>query len=573
MAVKKGTSLSEVLPVVARLGEQEESKALYEKAKHAYDNNGTDTLEYISAALLAAEKVGPKDVLAFTLLLRAQYYSTMEQPELARPDLEMLEQLIEAIDTMDISRNRALTLRGNYHYEMGHGAWYRNELAEARLQYLESIRFAQLRDDNFGQMAQVAAYACLGNVMEAMGDLQGTIDYFAEALRVLSHPEMMRFLANDSVSNDQYAQLLCLLAETCVSAGDYESAHSYIEGSLAARPIDFRTLAEIHRISSTLLIHKEDIAAALEAARQALEFASRTGIAGIIRSAAKAQANALMRSCNFDAAIDALQKMLSASINGQDGQCEAYALLSLCYANLTSTDDDAAEISAHGHLTRAEQLLPEVNEFEVPNCYLAISEAKSLLGDAQGAYEALRLAHKKRAEVYTPKIRNEIGSMRLLMRVEREEHQKEIEQIKREQFEKELAGTTVHLAMQTELLATFRNDLRHIVHHIDEPITALKKIKEKLKTLPCEQIDWMKFEKQFIEVHPEFKAKLIEKYPDLTRQEVKMCQFARLGLKNIEIAQLLCLSERSVESHRFNLRKKLGLKTEQNLSQFLSSLK
>jgi AraC family transcriptional regulator, chitin signaling transcriptional activator len=74
-------------------------------------------------------------------------------------------------------------------------------------------------------------------------------------------------------------------------------------------------------------------------------------------------------------------------------------------------------------------------------------------------------------------------------------------------------------------------------------------------------------------VHPDFKVKLLEKYPKLTKQELKMCLLARLGIKTSEMARLLSLSERTVDSHRLNLRKKVGLKKDQSLTKFLTELK
>lgn len=73
-------------------------------------------------------------------------------------------------------------------------------------------------------------------------------------------------------------------------------------------------------------------------------------------------------------------------------------------------------------------------------------------------------------------------------------------------------------------------------------------------------------------MHPEFRARIAEKFPMLTKQEIKMCQLARLGLKTHEMARLLCLSERTIDGHRNNLRKKLGLKPSENLTKFLQSI-
>jgi DNA-binding NarL/FixJ family response regulator len=139
-------------------------------------------------------------------------------------------------------------------------------------------------------------------------------------------------------------------------------------------------------------------------------------------------------------------------------------------------------------------------------------------------------------------------------------------------MEHEITSQAIHLAAQTDLLDRFRNDLRHITREIDEPIAALKKIKEKLKELPCKSIDWTKFEAQFNQVHPEFKAKLAEKYPELTQMEQRIAAMVRMDLNSATIARLFCVTERAVEFHRLNLRKKLGLKEGEKLPKFLSML-
>jgi DNA-binding CsgD family transcriptional regulator/tetratricopeptide (TPR) repeat protein len=140
------------------------------------------------------------------------------------------------------------------------------------------------------------------------------------------------------------------------------------------------------------------------------------------------------------------------------------------------------------------------------------------------------------------------------------------------QMERELAMSATQLVAQVDLLGRFRNDLREIVRQSRSDDPALKQVKDKLKELPCEQIDWVNFDAQFSSVHPEFKSKLQEKHPDLTRSETKICALSRMKLTSEEIGRLLCLSERTVQTHRLNIRKKLGLKTEQNLSTYLASL-
>ena len=89
----------------------------------------------------------------------------------------------------------------------------------------------------------------------------------------------------------------------------------------------------------------------------------------------------------------------------------------------------------------------------------------------------------------------------MLFRIEREvekkEQERELFKVRSESLERDLAVSATNLAAQTELLSVFREELRTIVRQFDEPVTALKRIKDKLKELPCESVDWVKLDKEF----------------------------------------------------------------------------
>jgi len=84
--------------------------------------------------------------------------------------------------------------------------------------------------------------------------------------------------------------------------------------------------------------------------------------------------------------------------------------------------------------------------------------------------------------------------------------------------------------------------------------------------------DWKKFEKNFDYVHNGFIHKLTEGFPELTFSERRMCIYLKVDLASKEIASLLNLSPRSVETVRYRLRKKFGLDREDNLRDFLNRL-
>jgi DNA-binding NarL/FixJ family response regulator len=65
---------------------------------------------------------------------------------------------------------------------------------------------------------------------------------------------------------------------------------------------------------------------------------------------------------------------------------------------------------------------------------------------------------------------------------------------------------------------------------------------------------------------------LKERYPDLTSNDLRLCSYLRLNFNTKEIAQLLSISFRAVEIARHRLRKKLKLKRDDNLFEFLMKI-
>jgi DNA-binding CsgD family transcriptional regulator len=57
-----------------------------------------------------------------------------------------------------------------------------------------------------------------------------------------------------------------------------------------------------------------------------------------------------------------------------------------------------------------------------------------------------------------------------------------------------------------------------------------------------------------------FISKLSSKFFNFTPMEIRVANLVKDGRTNKEIAELLCLSKNTILFHRYNIRRKLGLK-------------
>jgi len=80
------------------------------------------------------------------------------------------------------------------------------------------------------------------------------------------------------------------------------------------------------------------------------------------------------------------------------------------------------------------------------------------------------------------------------------------------------------------------------------------------------------FEAMFSQRYGDFYEKLAHINPTLTRCELQLCALIRMNLATKEIASILCLSPYTIDQRRHNVRKKLGLKSHQNLNNYFLSL-
>ncbi|MDZ7776945.1 MAG: triple tyrosine motif-containing protein [Bacteroidales bacterium] len=135
----------------------------------------------------------------------------------------------------------------------------------------------------------------------------------------------------------------------------------------------------------------------------------------------------------------------------------------------------------------------------------------------------------------------------------------------------ELANHTMNLVNKNDLLMTIKNDIRSLKKDLG-PRFPNYHYRQLLKTINkniSSEDEWETFEAHFDQIHQNFFKRLMEKYPELTQSDLKMCAYLRMNLSTKEIAPLLNISIRGVEARRYRLRKRLNLDHDANLVEFL----
>ncbi len=133
---------------------------------------------------------------------------------------------------------------------------------------------------------------------------------------------------------------------------------------------------------------------------------------------------------------------------------------------------------------------------------------------------------------------------------------------------RELASSALQLIQKDEF---FKEIKTHLFD--SNEVNSKNTLKRLLKNATADSKQhWVEFESRFTEVNKTFYKNLLKKHPNLTNGERKLCALIKLDFSSKEIAQLMGISNESVHTQRYRLRKKLQLPREINLSLYLENL-
>ncbi len=176
------------------------------------------------------------------------------------------------------------------------------------------------------------------------------------------------------------------------------------------------------------------------------------------------------------------------------------------------------------------------------------------------------------------KYREEQKQLQLQHQLEIQESEKQIIQLRNEKLQSEvehknseLASSAMNLVRKKEILSKLKEDLV-LYKGTPEADKSAKEFQKIIRVIDKEldlNEEWEQFAVHFDSVHTNYLKKLKETFTGLTVSDLKLAAYLRLNLSSKEIAQLMNISIRGVETSRYRLRKKLGIDNETNLFDYL----
>ncbi|MFP8488099.1 LuxR C-terminal-related transcriptional regulator [Gracilimonas sp. Q87] len=146
-----------------------------------------------------------------------------------------------------------------------------------------------------------------------------------------------------------------------------------------------------------------------------------------------------------------------------------------------------------------------------------------------------------------------------------------------EQVKEQLKAKTIELATKAK-----ENDEKNkILSSLNQKLESIEKKPETLKRKLSEMkriidthsnSDDNTFEIQIDQLHQKFYETLRREFPELTRYDLRLCAYIKIGFDSKEIADLLNIKPSSVYISRSRLRKKLNIETDEDLHGYLNSI-
>lgn len=451
----------------------------------------------------------------------------------------------------------------------------------------------------------------IGSALRNLGDWSSALLHFENSLKLRS-----------SLKDKDYSASLAAAGKCYYYTGNSEKAIEYLTKALTIQENEkdyyekCRTLifiANVYEIytkdhSKTISIYKEALELSRKIKSKNFEASSYGGISSVYFNMGKysyaiemllkseeiysklkdiymlSQVYAELGKCylnikNFNEAIIYFELLLSAGkkINNINVRFEALSNLTVCFF----------EAGKFRKFEQYRKLLGKImilvqDKVLVYEYYKTFSEIFYKQGNYQNAYEFHKIYAAEYISFRDEQIERQMKQLMISFEKERAEKESEILRLKNNELKKEIEAKKAELNNSANYIVQKNEFLNDIFSEINSYI-----IKKDIGKLHRDNLlkflslvesrnrlnkEMVSFESRLNSLNQEFIKKLSKKFPSLSPVELKICSMLKINLGTKEIAKLLFISPRTVETHRHHIIKKLKLPKSQNLLGFINTL-
>ncbi len=409
----------------------------------------------------------------------------------------------------------------------------------------------------------------IGVMYQELSDYSQALEYYRRSLEIGEK--------NNRIQRVGYA--LNNLGSVYMLMEDSGNALDCFQRSLEIRRDNDDVYGQAVNLGNIGLIHQElgDVSAALECQQEALKLYE--DVDDIIGKALTLGyiGDLCRENGDNDKALEFLLRGRELSEKARDAKTHSILLLRIGRLQRDRSENDLSLEALKQALELAEAGGDRQNEFEA---HQAIALTYVAMADFEKAFFHQRRYAAVKDEVRSRESQEKLAEMRLRAEIDQAHKDREIYRLKNEQLElkmelksKELTTQTMYLVQKNEYLESLRKRIKSAAKTADLPTRrALNSLILDIDDNVHVEDDWASFEQQFQQVHQDFMRILSEQFPNLTPTELKVCALLKVNLSSKEIAKILCVSVRNVESHRYRLRKKLQLPSDVNLQTYIAKI-
>ena len=135
---------------------------------------------------------------------------------------------------------------------------------------------------------------------------------------------------------------------------------------------------------------------------------------------------------------------------------------------------------------------------------------------------------------------------------------------------REMAMSTLHVINKNEVLSSIKNSIESATKSNEPKHREYQEIIKLINDNLNLDKDWDQFKRHFEQVNQGFFQRLKDQYPDMTKNDLKLCAYLRINLSTKEISQMLNVLPTSIAMRRNRLRKKLNITQHVDLIEFMS---